>query len=518
MNRILADPALEAQPNFESPAYEGWLDALVQGGMTREDALTRMADGWKDERQERITLWLQQTEDDARVQRELEERVNAEQEAEEENERRETEKKKPKINDFDAEAFVADVLVPRPSQFALQKIRNMEYVELWYFSPDGCRDASENTRSTAEDAFGLARVDDVVAFKPMSSFKASQKALQDHDLSWRQFDIAKTSFLVHIEKCGWPEKHQQALAMFFTILTNHENRMRPRGEKTLLRYAALVRREWHDRLTMNQGFNIGIFNASLYSTISETVWEEERDASIKMVRTSLSLASSSAKQTRFASLCYHAFGLDLHPVPSCSRYHIHADARCPFIARTMCQLKLAHNRFPSAIHASLMLATTHSQLQNSLAASQGPSRSRQQDNGRSGRGRYPSAETPPSPTSGRFHPYRAAAANQPGKSKGRQSFPSGAGQPGPSACALCLGRFRHNVHKCESEFLWDKRTKTRCRRNAEGHLVNPEGRELCYDWQRPKGCTNSARSHVHKCSGCGGKDHGAQECPQGENS
>ncbi|KAG1727367.1 uncharacterized protein EDB91DRAFT_1316072 [Suillus paluster] len=263
MNNIAADPALEAQPNFESNAYAGWLNALVNAGVARADALTQMIDGWRCERQERIDLWQEQLE--------------------EENECHEAEKKKPKINDFDANTLVADVLVLRPSQFALQKIKNVEYMELWYFSPDGCRDAFDSSRSSAEDAFGLTKVDGFIAFKPISSFKASQKALQDHDLLWHQFDIAKTSFLVHIEKCAWPEKHQQVLALFFMLITNHKHRMCPRGEKTLLCYVGLVHWEWHNRLAQNQGFNISIFNGSLYSTLSDDIWEAECDEGIRLV-------------------------------------------------------------------------------------------------------------------------------------------------------------------------------------------------------------------------------------------
>ncbi|KAG1728987.1 uncharacterized protein EDB91DRAFT_1060262 [Suillus paluster] len=275
MDRILADPALEAQPNFESAAYAGWLNTLTIGGTTREDALVQMAEGWRIERQECIDLWQQQSEADARAQWDREELNRAEKEAKEQEERREAEKKKPKINDFDTNTTVADVLIPRPSQFALQKIKNMEYVELWYFSPDGCCDASDNSRSSSEDAYGFAKVEGMVALKPVASFNASQKAPQDHDLSWWQFDLAKTSFLIHLEKCNWPEKHQQALAMFFMLITNHEHRTRSRGEKTLLRYAGFICCEWHDRLTQNQGFNISIFNNVLYNTLSDDVWEAE---------------------------------------------------------------------------------------------------------------------------------------------------------------------------------------------------------------------------------------------------
>ncbi|KAG1844208.1 hypothetical protein DFJ58DRAFT_803211 [Suillus subalutaceus] len=192
-------------------------------------------------------------------------------------------RRSPRYNDFDAETPVADVIIPRPSQYAIQKIKNMD--------PDGCREVAITSRSTsdADDAFGFAKVKGIVALKTIASFKASHKALHDHDLSWRQFDLAKTSFLIHIEKNGWPEKHQQALALFFTLITNHEHRMRPRGEKTLLRYAGFVRREWHDRLAQNQGFNIGIFNNALYNTLSDDVWETERDESLRMVRPFLNL-------------------------------------------------------------------------------------------------------------------------------------------------------------------------------------------------------------------------------------
>jgi len=153
------------------------------------------------------------------------------------------------------------------------------------------------------------------------------------------------------------------------------------------------------------------------------------------------------------------------------------------------------------------------QLQNSLTLSRPSTYPRQQDSSLS-RVKFTSAETMPAPE-GRYHPYRVPTTKRP--VAGQQSFPLGASQSGPSACALCLGRFRHQVHKCTSEFQWDKRTKTRCRRNAEGHLINPEGSEVCYDWQRPKGCTSTSRSHIHECSGCGSKNHGAQGCPQGEN-
>jgi len=163
MNCLLADPALEAQPNFESVAYAAWLNAITAGGIDREVALEQMAEGWRAERQERIDLWQQQLEEDARAQQEQAEHDQAKKDAREQEESCEAEKKKSKINDFDTSTMVADVIIPRPSQYDLQKVKNREYVKLWYFSPDGCREASDSSRSTAEDTFDFSKVDGFVS-------------------------------------------------------------------------------------------------------------------------------------------------------------------------------------------------------------------------------------------------------------------------------------------------------------------------------------------------------------------
>ncbi|KIJ07449.1 hypothetical protein PAXINDRAFT_173479 [Paxillus involutus ATCC 200175] len=89
-----------------------------------------------------------------------------------------------------------------------------------------------------------------------------------------------------------------------------------------------------------------------------------------------------------------------------------------------------------------------------------------------------------------------------------QSFQSTASAPLPP-CALCLGRFTHNVRKCRSEFLWDRRTPTHCHRNREGRLI-------CFDWQSENGCQSTSKDHVHECSGCGTSTHSTHACPRSE--
>ena len=73
------------------------------------------------------------------------------------------------MNAFDILKGVEDALAPRPAPFAINKLDNFEYVELWYFTPEGCADASDFSKSSADEAFGLAQIDDVMALKPISS-------------------------------------------------------------------------------------------------------------------------------------------------------------------------------------------------------------------------------------------------------------------------------------------------------------------------------------------------------------
>ncbi|KAJ7855433.1 hypothetical protein B0H13DRAFT_1641909, partial [Mycena leptocephala] len=92
-------------------------------------------------------------------------------------------------------------------------------------------------------------------------------------------------------------------------------------------------------------------------------------------------------------------------------------------------------------------------------------------------------------------------------------FPQGArASDGVSACAVCLGRHRHNVGQCSSAVLWNASTAARTKRNKNNQLINPNNDIICLFWQKPDGC-NLNHANRHKCSGCGSPAHGAQKCP-----
>ncbi|KAG1793001.1 uncharacterized protein HD556DRAFT_1444097 [Suillus plorans] len=292
MARITSDPALDIEPNFASATFEAIRNCIIGNSqLTHDEAANELSNGWKQDRDIRLVAWTAQSNEEARLAAEAaqaehehveQERLTLELEAEKE--RRETEKKKPKINDFKAGTSVGDSLTHRPSQYAIHKLKSYEYVELWYFSPEGCKETADEAKSSADNTYGFTKVDDFVALKLVTSFKPSRKVIQDHSLEWWQFDMAKNCFLLQINRLGWPEKHQRAITMFFMNIVSHPQRAEPLGERSLLLYAAHVCRDWHDTLTLNNAFDISIFNSTLLKNLAEEVWNKVRFESLAEVR------------------------------------------------------------------------------------------------------------------------------------------------------------------------------------------------------------------------------------------
>ncbi|KAJ7847775.1 hypothetical protein B0H13DRAFT_1451643, partial [Mycena leptocephala] len=82
---------------------------------------------------------------------------------------------------------------------------------------------------------------------------------------------------------------------------------------------------------------------------------------------------------------------------------------------------------------------------------------------------------------------------------------------GPTVCAICLGTHAL-VSKCRSTTLWNGSAARRFRDNR-GKLTNPNGVNICLDFQRASGCRGRpGPKHFHECSGCGARDHGAASC------
>jgi hypothetical protein len=284
--RILNDPHLEIMPDHAGPHYEVLRGALTGNGMTPEQAIQALNDSWTQNHDARVQAWDQQVENDAAAaallaQQQQNDQVPPEPQAEEE--RAEGEKKKPKMKDFDDATSVGNYIAPRPAQYALRRIEDFEFVELWYFTPEGCSDATQLQLTQHDDTFGLTKVDDMVTLKSISSLKASKNVVPDAELSFRQVSMAKNALIPLMTKHQWSEKAINAFAQFFTQLELHPFRQREFGERALITYQARVRREWHDQLKMGTAFNIGILNDDLLQGIYKELLDKAQVRSLNEV-------------------------------------------------------------------------------------------------------------------------------------------------------------------------------------------------------------------------------------------
>jgi len=128
-------------------------------------------------------------EEDQQIAQEVEQQARQAEQEEQEAARREKEKKHPKINDFKTESAVGNFIIPRPLTYALNKLENFEYVELFYFTMEGCLDAQNNQRSEADDTFGLYKVGETISLRSISAVQASKNTIQDADLTWNCYDF-----------------------------------------------------------------------------------------------------------------------------------------------------------------------------------------------------------------------------------------------------------------------------------------------------------------------------------------
>ncbi|KAL6300603.1 hypothetical protein BKA93DRAFT_709463, partial [Sparassis latifolia] len=132
-------------------------------------------------------------------------------------------KEEAQLSDFDASKSVPSFLPNRLSSFAHNKIENLEY-----------------------ETFGFTHTDDVIALKPLASFRTSRHAIPDCDLSWQLVSMGSMSLLQQLEESLWPQKHISSLLSFFWTLHNHPFQTWPYGESALIAYQTKVHHAWHD--------------------------------------------------------------------------------------------------------------------------------------------------------------------------------------------------------------------------------------------------------------------------------
>ena len=252
------------------------LDGKPQQGCTVDQAIHHLNTAWNDKHDQCVDAWHRECEAEAQENEcqwlehwEAEEEQRRIKEAEVKRERKEAKKKKPKINNFNENQPPPSIIALWPSQYALQKLATYNYIESWYFSPEGCIEAFHNHKSHADHTFGIISSNNVLTFHPVASVKASRFIHADHDLNFNEFLQAKNN-LLQLMKPLWPSKHINALAEFFWNLKNHPICHNENGNRIALLYASCIYRQWHNDLKSNNcsAFNITLISEALMSSMA----------------------------------------------------------------------------------------------------------------------------------------------------------------------------------------------------------------------------------------------------------
>lgn len=254
-----------------------------------------MREAWTQDNDARVAAWNAQLKKDRAEQdkqdrqaRERKETLRIQLEKEAEEQRRATETNKPRLNPFDPTRSVSAWIPPRPVAYALDKINNLEYVELDYFT----------------------------ALRPSKNIR------KDEDLSWEEMLEAKNTMLHFIAQSGlWPKAHVESLAAFYLAIELHPRRLMANGKYSLLLYQSRVRREWFHALEDNEGFNIGLISEGLLRNIADEVKDKIWKREIDQVRThgaldrKLALTSTSlARPSLLASVLFAVTRPNLFPL------------------------------------------------------------------------------------------------------------------------------------------------------------------------------------------------------------
>ncbi|KIN97861.1 hypothetical protein M404DRAFT_31942 [Pisolithus tinctorius Marx 270] len=176
----MADPNHEQCPDFESAAFHKIREAMMATlDLNLEQAVAHLHTAWDDDHQHTVDKWNARCQAEGPAPRQevkgLDDGCH------------DTECKKPQMADFTIGHPPPSIIVNRPSQYTTNKLASCNYVELWYFSPEGCNDAAKHTRSNANDTFGISSTNDLLTLRPVALVKASQNVHMDHNLTFSEF-------------------------------------------------------------------------------------------------------------------------------------------------------------------------------------------------------------------------------------------------------------------------------------------------------------------------------------------
>ncbi|KAN0138806.1 hypothetical protein V8E53_003194 [Lactarius tabidus] len=264
---IVDDPMQAVCLSFEDPEWEFLRLSVVN--MHQGDQPLSLAEA----AQQMKDTWIRQEKDEQdRVACDKEEAQQAQQEKEAKEMCKEANKKKPKLNAFDLKCSVEKWIKPRLVSYTLNKLNNLEYVKLDYFTMRGCKDTTaNNNKSVSHDTLTFTQMGNTFALRPMAALRPSKHIRNDKDLSWEEMLDAKNIMLHFMAKSGlWPVLHALSIISFFLNLEAHPRKGQKNGKKALMLYQSHVWWEWFNALKCDKG-NIELIQEEYLCTMAEEI-------------------------------------------------------------------------------------------------------------------------------------------------------------------------------------------------------------------------------------------------------
>ena len=273
--------------------------------LTLDRASQRLKDTWARENVQKVDAWNVQLQQDKaeqdRLDREAREAQEAQQQKEDEELRKDTEKKKPKLGQFDQDCQVAKWIGARPATYALNKLNNLEYVKLDYFTTKGCREAAaDSNKLVSQDTLTFTQTGDSFVIRPMAALRPLRHIRNDEDLSWEEMMDAKNVMIHFMAKSGaWQDEHAQSLILFYVSLNGHQRKEQKNGKKALLLYQSCVQWEWFDAFKRDEGFNILLIQDDLLCALAEEVNDAIQDRDNVVCDRDNAMQDREVEQVRF---------------------------------------------------------------------------------------------------------------------------------------------------------------------------------------------------------------------------
>ena len=264
----LRDPTRDVEPNFEDAVWAVAREAIMAGGKSPEEALDILKEGWRTQHERDLEAW----EERLRQQQQGAEQGGEEEPAQQDppDIEQQTESETPEWVNKPTPSFL-DI---RPARHILKRLEKKEFVELWYFTAEGCQDTAAADLTTPDDTFGLVNSDKGLLFQSIGASTTPSKVIKDEHLSWNQLTEAKTRMVGCLGACGWSEHEVSQLARFYLSLDVHPIRSHPYGLESIMRYQDRVRRDWVAHLRSGDPYSIAKVNDDLMKEFRDEIRNE----------------------------------------------------------------------------------------------------------------------------------------------------------------------------------------------------------------------------------------------------